>query len=185
MLQDASRRYRDSCTGCRRGVIPSTRCRSHRATSSTRRESEPTSLRTVLPSVGSPIPSSRCSDSITSMNRSVSATDAALPSSPPCSSRTSASAVSVASTANRPSIVSGTWPSTYQCGARASAVIQRRTSASPRLGSAVNPRNRKPSIVYRQSCAVAHERAYETLARILRQARLGVSRGRSGERFTK
>ena len=84
-----------------------------------RRASIPTSLRTVLPSVGSPSPSSRCSLSITSMNRSVSATDAALPCVALRSSRTRTSAMSVASTANRPSSVSGTSPSTYQCGSRA------------------------------------------------------------------
>ena len=46
-----------------------------RATARPGRASAPTSLRTVLPSVGSPSPSSRCSRSITAMNRSVSATE--------------------------------------------------------------------------------------------------------------
>src|SRR5690348_1419493 len=112
---------------------------------SVRLASDPTSLRTVLPSVGSPMPSSRCSASMASMNRSVSATETASPRSPSASSRTSTSAIRVASTANRPSSVSGTPPSTYQCGRRARFVTASKTSA-PRLGSAVNLRNRKSSI---------------------------------------
>ena len=81
-----------------------------------------TSLRTVFPSVGSPTPSSLCSLSITSMKRSVSVTDMRLPSSPPRSRRASAKPATVASTANRPSIVSGTPPAVYQLVLRASAV---------------------------------------------------------------
>ena len=74
---------------------------------------------------GSPMPISRCSASITSTKRSVSATGPPRPSSPPCSSRTVTSATIVASTRIGRRSCPAPAPSRYQCGSRASAVPSR------------------------------------------------------------
>ena len=85
---------------------------------------------------GSPRPSSRCSRPSPRRSARPAPTDWRAAASPPRSSRTVTSATIVASTAKRPSIVSGTWPSTYQCGCRA--------SAAPRVEQ--RPRRVRPAV---------------------------------------
>ena len=174
------RRAASPCTGFRGSprAIPGRRHMAERH-KSVRRASEPTSLRTVLPSVGSPSPSSRCSNSITSMNRSVSATDMPIA---PIRRRARAApapgATSVASTAKRPSSVSATLPSTIPV--RLPRLVRQRVEqrGPAGAGSAVNLRNRK--LEHRSLRWLAARLARLLAASILRLARRHARRGRDG-----